>query len=52
MDVEIRECKDCKHYFESINYTGCKKHLMAVIPTMKVTYKIESGSCWEARQSN
>lgn len=46
-DVDSRECKDCKHFFERINYTGCKKHLMAVIPTMNVTYTIEDGSCWE-----
>lgn len=46
-DVDRRECKDCKHFFETINYTGCRKHLMAVIPTMNVTYKIEKGTCWE-----
>lgn len=46
-DVETRECKDCEHFFKTINYTGCRKHLMAVIPTMNVTYSIEKGSCWE-----
>lgn len=46
-DVETRECQDCQHYFKTIDYTGCRKHLMAVIPTMNVTYRIEKGSCWK-----
>lgn len=46
-EVDPRECQDCKHYFKAINYTGCQKHLMAVLPSMQVTYKIEKGSCWE-----
>lgn len=46
-EVDSRECKDCKHFFKSINYTGCGKHLMAVIPTMNVTFKIKEGTCWE-----
>jgi hypothetical protein len=49
-DVDERECKDCKHFFtRPFNYSGCRKHLMAVSPDMHVTYKIEDGSCWSAR---
>ena len=46
-EVDDRECKDCKHFFNSPGYTGCRKHLMSVIPTMNVTYEIENGSCFE-----
>ena len=46
-NVDDRECKDCIHFFKLLNYTGCKRHLMAVIPEMHVTYKIEEGTCWE-----
>lgn len=46
-DVDHRECKDCQHFFRSIGYTGCRKHLMAVLPDMHVTFNIEKGSCFE-----
>lgn len=49
LEVDSRECKDCKHFFESVSYTGCRKHLMAVTPGMNVTYKTEEGTCWENR---
>lgn len=46
-DVETRKCEDCKHFFSRpMNYSGCKKHLMAVTPDMYVTFKIEDGTCW------
>lgn len=44
--VDERECKNCIHFFDSLGYTGCRKHLMAVSPDMHVTFKIEEGSCW------
>lgn len=44
---ETRECQGCKHYFSNVGYTGCRKHLMAVTPGMKVNYKIIQGTCWE-----
>lgn len=48
LDVDERECKDCKYFFKgAMNYTGCNKHLMAVTPSMRVTYKILNGTCWE-----
>jgi len=46
-DVEERECQDCQSFFRTINYTGCNTHLMAVSPDMRVTYKIENGTCWK-----
>lgn len=45
-DVETRECQFCTHYFNSVGYKGCKKHLMAVTPTMLVTFKVEQGTCF------
>lgn len=46
--VDERECKECLHY--SRLYTGsiCKWHMMAVAPTMHVTFNISQGTCWEA----
>lgn len=45
-EVEKRECKSCSHYFKNFNYSGCKKHLMAVSPDMNVTYEIVKGTCF------
>lgn len=48
-ELETRECKDCKSYFERLgNYSGCRKHLMAVSPTMKATYEIKKGTCFSS----
>jgi hypothetical protein len=49
-EVDKRECKDCEHFFSRpLNYSGCRKHLMAVTPDMHVTFKITDGTCWESR---
>lgn len=55
MAVHDRPCGECKHCWQSIGYTGCRKHLMAVTTTMFVTYYLEpdlapgrSGLCFEA----
>lgn len=52
-DVEERECRDCIHSKElagNERISGgwiCRKLLMAIIPDMHVTYRIEKGSCFE-----
>ena len=46
-DVETNECKDCAHFFASTGYFGCRKLMMRVSPTMRVTFEISKGSCWE-----
>lgn len=47
LEVDDRECKNCKHFFKSADYTGCRKHLMAVTPNMNVTYKLSEGTCFQ-----
>ncbi len=47
LDVDPRECKDCKHYSDKTGRSICKKHLMGVTPTMHVTFHIAKGTCWE-----
>lgn len=47
MDVETRQCKDCKYCFATPGYHGCKKHMMRVTPTMNVTFDVKQGTCWE-----
>lgn len=47
LDRETRLCGDCAHYFNSVGYHGCRKHLMAVLPAMRVNFKPEEGTCWE-----
>lgn len=47
-EVDERECKDCVSFFRRpLNYSGCRRHLMAVSPDMHVTYKIKDGTCWK-----
>ena len=50
--VEKRPCGDCR-YIRQHNTFGsyCAKLLMAVIPSMHVTYKISKGTCWRSRRS-
>lgn len=49
-EVETRGCGDCKHCKDcGGNYHSCKPHLMRVTPDMRVTYKVEDGTCWEGR---
>ena len=52
MEVHDRPCGECTHYFNSVGYHGCRRHLMAVHPTMLVTYYVvdgpgRSGLCFE-----
>ncbi len=44
--VDDRECKDCAFAKKLIDGWVCNKHLMAISPGMKVTYKISDGTCW------
>lgn len=38
---------ECIHHNRVISGSICMKHLMGVVPTMLVTYKIENGTCFE-----
>ena len=44
--VDARKCQNCLHYRRLLTGSICEKHLMAVIPEMRVTYKIAKGTCW------
>lgn len=46
-EVETRECKDCKYFFKRPFFTGCESKLMAVVPSMNVTYKLSEGTCFK-----
>jgi hypothetical protein len=45
-DVDQRECNDCAHHKRLLTGSICSRHLMAVVPTMNVTFKIAEGTCW------
>lgn len=45
-DVDRRPCGQCHHFAYVFGGAVCKKHLMAVAATMRVTFKISKGSCW------
>ncbi len=51
LEVEKRPCNECKHSKEQSGSVIliCSKKLMGVLPDMKVTYKIDTGTCWEAK---
>ena len=46
--VDARECGDCAHHSRLLSGSICKKHLMAIVPTMHVTFSVADGTCWEA----
>jgi hypothetical protein len=50
--VERRPCKDCARC--SILGLGaiCGEHLMRVAPEMRVTYRVDAGSCWKPRDAS
>ena len=51
LDVEVRPCRECNHFFSSVGYNGCRKHLMAVSPSMHATFFIAKGTCfWESEE--
>lgn len=46
--VEERPCSECKHYFRPITgFPICRKKHMGVTADMRVTYKADSGTCFE-----
>lgn len=45
--IEARPCCDCQHYRRLVDGSICRKHLMAVVPDMHVTYMERTGSCFE-----
>lgn len=45
--VDDRECKDCTHHVRLMSGSICRRHVMAVVPSMNVTYRIADGSCFE-----
>ena len=47
LDVDHRECRDCAHYRLVVGGSVCKKHLMVVVPEMRVTYSVVDGTCFE-----
>jgi len=47
--TETRQCKNCMFSKQLIDGWICKKHLMAITPDMRVTYKVSEGSCWQAK---
>jgi hypothetical protein len=44
--VEPRECQGCRWYRRLSDGSICRKHLMAVTPTMHVTFALTEGTCW------
>lgn len=44
--VDDRECKDCDFARKLLGGWTCHRHLMAIAPSMNVTFKISEGSCW------
>jgi len=49
LDVEARQCSDCKQSQTIWGRTICNRHMMYVTPDMHVTFKVSEGSCWEAK---
>jgi len=45
-DVDPRPCGECLHAKKVVGGWICSKHLMAVSPTMNVTYRVSEKSCW------
>lgn len=50
-DVDDRVCGDCAHYSSHGRIGNCRRHLMAVSPTMNVTFSVEEGSCWTSAET-
>lgn len=50
-EVDDRPCKDCLHHRRLYSGSICTLHLMAVTPEMRVTFKIQEGSCWRAKST-
>lgn len=48
-EVDERECKGCIHAIDTLRGWICNRHLMFITDNMRVTYKIEEGSCWRER---
>jgi hypothetical protein len=48
-EVDDRECQHCAHAKKLIGGWICNRHLMAISPSMHVTFSIEKGSCWESK---
>jgi len=45
-DIEPRECQGCASHKRLPDGSICTRHLMAVAPTMHVTYRLAEGSCF------
>lgn len=48
LDIDPRQCGDCQHIAKVIGGHICRKHLMAVVPSMNVCFKPSEGSCFVA----
>lgn len=49
--LEERNCADCKNFTNHLTgFPTCKKKLMGVVATMRVTYKASEGTCFEERE--
>lgn len=46
--IETRPCGECQHYKRLIDGSICRKHLIGVLPDLRVTYMERNGTCWEA----
>jgi hypothetical protein len=45
--VETRACGGCAHHRRLIDGSICRRHWMAIVPSMLVCYKITKGTCFE-----
>ena len=51
LELETRGCQDCLHCKEQVGSVVqvCTKKHLGVMPSMKVAYKVETGTCWQAK---
>lgn len=49
--IETRKCGTCKHITPTVLWPMCKKKLMVVTNEMRVTYQVDKGTCYEAKES-
>ncbi len=45
-EVESRKCNGCNRSVKVVGGWICNRHMMAISPDMRVTYKISEGTCW------
>lgn len=48
-ELNPEPCSECTQYRRRWYGSICKKKMMGVVPSMRATYRIEDGTCFEAK---